>query len=422
MAQTESTYYLLWYQGQKIKPNVLLTASGDTVRYDPAKRTVKVTAKSGAGKNFDGMLAELNRTPQRMQQMMQELSYLPKPILPPLSMAVKSAFTQADEEYRKLLSNVITIPAITISGVSFQRGKGAIVNVADWEDPWEALVQEFRAFITTHSTDNLNNLPEPPRFDFTYCSRCDSTQQTAYRKSMAEFTAALLGKEDMTMLEKARAVSQQAEGLPEEKKRYVQKEVWAVMDFILKRSRTKVERIISRYVDDPERALAVMDVAVSTEREQQIMGFVTHLGVADVSGTFNDFDVTIKSTKEDFSDAVFELTAKVSSIDTRVEARDNHLKSADFFDAGKYPLISFKSTSIKPAGPNAYQLTGDLTMRGITKQVTMDLKYRGTVKNAMNKKQTAGFQLTGSIKRSDYQIGTGFPAPMISDEVRIKAD
>ena len=153
------------------------------------------------------------------------------------------------------------------------------------------------------------------------------------------------------------------------------------------------------------------------------LGFtVTHLGIADVSGTFNDFDVTVQSSKPDFSDARFELTAKVASIDTRVEARDNHLKSADFFDAEKYPTLQFKSTGLKPAGKNKYKLTGNLTLHGITKPVTMDLHYKGSVENPMSKKTTAGFQLTGTIKRSDFALGNGFPAPMISDEVRIKAD
>jgi polyisoprenoid-binding protein YceI len=153
------------------------------------------------------------------------------------------------------------------------------------------------------------------------------------------------------------------------------------------------------------------------------LGFtVTHLGIADVSGTFNDFDVTVKSTKPDFSDASFELTAKTASIDTRVDARNNHLKSADFFDVAKYPTLDFKSTSIKKAGKNKYKLTGNLTLHGVTKPVTMDLIYRGTVENRMSKKQTVGFQLTGKIKRSDFNVGSGFPAPMISDEVRIKAD
>jgi len=153
------------------------------------------------------------------------------------------------------------------------------------------------------------------------------------------------------------------------------------------------------------------------------LGFtVTHLGVSDISGTFNDFDVTVQSTKPDFSDAQFELSAKAASIDTRVEARNNHLKSADFFDVEKYPTLNFKSTSIKKAGKNKFKLSGDLTIHGVTKPVTMDLVYRGTVENPMSKKQTAGFQLTGTIKRSQFGIGDKFPAPMISDDVRIKAD
>lgn len=153
------------------------------------------------------------------------------------------------------------------------------------------------------------------------------------------------------------------------------------------------------------------------------LGFtVKHLGISDVSGTFNDFDVTVKSVNPDFSDAVFELTAKVASIDTRVDARDQHLKSADFFDAEKYPLITFKSKAIQKAGDNKFKLTGDLNMHGVTKEITMDLVHTGKVENQMAKKQVAGFQLTGVLKRSDFGIGPKFPAPMISNEVHIKAD
>ena len=153
------------------------------------------------------------------------------------------------------------------------------------------------------------------------------------------------------------------------------------------------------------------------------LGFtVKHLGISEISGTFNEFDVTVNSSKPDFSDAVFELSANVGSIDTRVEARDNHLKSADFFDAAKYPTLNFKSTSIKKAGNNKYKLSGNLTLHGVTKPVTMDLVYTGTVENPMSKKQTAGFQVSGVIKRSDFNLGSSFPAAVISDEVRIKAD
>lgn len=154
------------------------------------------------------------------------------------------------------------------------------------------------------------------------------------------------------------------------------------------------------------------------------LGFtVTHLGIADVPGHFGKYDVTIKASKPDFSDAVVEMTADIASIDTRVEPRNQHLKSADFFDAEKYPTMSFKSTSIKKTGKNKYDLSGNLTMHGVTKPVTVTMLYRGTTANPNAKgAPVAGIQITGTIKRSDFNIGDTFPAPIISDEVQIKAD
>lgn len=152
------------------------------------------------------------------------------------------------------------------------------------------------------------------------------------------------------------------------------------------------------------------------------LGFaVTHMGIADVPGHFGDFEVKINAQKPDFSDASLVMTAKISSIDTRVEPRDNHLKSADFFDAEQHPEMNFKSTSIKKTGKNEYELAGNLTMRGITKPVKVRMVYRGTAENAKGE-PVAGIQITGKIKRSDFSIGEKFPAPMISDEVLIKAD
>jgi polyisoprenoid-binding protein YceI len=160
-----------------------------------------------------------------------------------------------------------------------------------------------------------------------------------------------------------------------------------------------------------------------SDKAHSKLGFsITHMGISDVTGLIKDFDVTIKSSKPNFSDASFELTADVSSIDTEVEMRDNHLKSADFFDVANHPKMSFKSTSLRPAGKDRYKLTGNLTLHGITKPVTLDLWYRGTVTNPMSKAPNAGFQLTGTIKRSDFEIGGKFPAPMLSDKVAIRAD
>lgn len=149
---------------------------------------------------------------------------------------------------------------------------------------------------------------------------------------------------------------------------------------------------------------------------------ITHLGIAEVTGLFKSFDVTATTTKADFSDAVFELTIPTASINTEVGMRDDHLRSPDFFDVAKYPTMTFKSSSIKKAGLNRYKLSGNLTLHGVTKPVTMDLWYRGSTVHPQNKANIAGFQLTGSIKRSDFGIGPKFPAPMLSDKVTIKAD
>jgi polyisoprenoid-binding protein YceI len=160
-----------------------------------------------------------------------------------------------------------------------------------------------------------------------------------------------------------------------------------------------------------------------SDKAHSSLGFsITHLGISDQIGTFKTFETTIKSEKADFSDAVIELKADVASISTGVDMRDNHLKSADFFDVAKYPTLDFVSTGLKADGTNKFKLTGNLTLHGVTKPVTLDLLFRGTVANPMSKAPTSGFQVSGTIKRSDFGIGAGFPAPMLSDEVAIKAN
>ncbi|MFE3871130.1 YceI family protein [Flavobacterium sp. ZS1P70] len=149
-----------------------------------------------------------------------------------------------------------------------------------------------------------------------------------------------------------------------------------------------------------------------------------HHGISDIAGLFKIFEIDATATKADFSDASFELSTEVASINTEVEMRDNHIRSAEFFDVEKYPKMTFKSTSIKKIGKEKgkYKLTGNLTLHGITKPVTINMWYRGTITNPQSKAITAGFQFSGIIKRSDFNVGSKFPPPMISDEVKIKAD
>lgn len=152
------------------------------------------------------------------------------------------------------------------------------------------------------------------------------------------------------------------------------------------------------------------------------LGFsVTHLMVSEVEGSFKKFDATVTASADDFSDAVVKLTADVNSIDTDNEQRDAHLKNPDFFDTAKYPTITFTSKSFKKVGDKKYLVTGDLTMHGVTKQVQLNATYNTAV-HPMTKATIAGFKVTGTIKRSDFNVGTSFMANAISDEVNIVAN
>ena len=131
------------------------------------------------------------------------------------------------------------------------------------------------------------------------------------------------------------------------------------------------------------------------------IGFTaTHMVIAEVSGSFKDTDIKVSSTAEDFNGASVEFVAKVSSIDTQNEMRDGHLKSDDFFNAEKFPEIKFSGKLVKSG--KTYNAVGKLTLRDVTKDVTFPVTYLGTIKTAKFTK--AGFKLTGSINRFDYNL------------------
>ena len=148
---------------------------------------------------------------------------------------------------------------------------------------------------------------------------------------------------------------------------------------------------------------------------------VTHLGISDVDGLFNKFQASAIADKKDFSDAVFELSVEVTSINTQIEMRDNHLRSADFFEVEKYASMTFKSTSITKVSKDRYKLNGNLTLRGITKPVTMDLWYRGTVVNPATKGPSASFAVAGIVKRPDFDFGKDYGTATLGNEVSLKA-
>jgi polyisoprenoid-binding protein YceI len=149
---------------------------------------------------------------------------------------------------------------------------------------------------------------------------------------------------------------------------------------------------------------------------------VTHMTINEIDGTFGTVDAKMTASKEDLSDAQITLTADVNSINTGNEQRNNHLKSAAFFDAAQYGTLTFTSTSFTKADGKNYKLEGKLTLHGVTKPVTLNVVFNGTVTNPMNKKTSAGFKVTGIIKRSDFGIATDFPANMVSDDVMLNAN
>ena len=150
------------------------------------------------------------------------------------------------------------------------------------------------------------------------------------------------------------------------------------------------------------------------------IGFsVAHMVVSEQEGNFKDYSIKVVSNAADFNGADVEFTAKAASINTENEKRDGHLASPDFFDAAKYPEVSFKGKLSKEGGK--YVLKGNLTMKGVTKPVTFDVTYGGTVK-AWGK-DVAGFKLSGKVNRQDYgltwskTIETG--GLVVGDEVTI---
>ncbi|MBX2945263.1 MAG: YceI family protein [Cyclobacteriaceae bacterium] len=131
------------------------------------------------------------------------------------------------------------------------------------------------------------------------------------------------------------------------------------------------------------------------------IGFsVSHMVVAETEGSFKDYSGSVVSKAADFAGAEVTFSAKVASINTDNEKRDGHLKSADFFDAEKFPEITFKGTLVKDG--TKYKLKGDFTMKGVTKKIEFDVIYGGTINTGRGEK--AGFKVSGIINRQDYGV------------------
>lgn len=150
---------------------------------------------------------------------------------------------------------------------------------------------------------------------------------------------------------------------------------------------------------------------------------VKHLVISTVTGHFNSFSATITGEKPDFTDAKIEFEADVDSISTKNDQRDGHLKSPDFFDAQNHPKIKFTSTSVTKKGDSDYVVNGDLTIRGVTKNVALSVVYNGATTGFGNVEVIA-FEITGKVNRQEFGLTwnalTEAGGVVVGDEVKFE--
>jgi len=149
---------------------------------------------------------------------------------------------------------------------------------------------------------------------------------------------------------------------------------------------------------------------------------VRHLVISNVSGKFTSFEGTVEADKEDFSDAKISFSADIDSVTTGNEQRDGHLKSPDFFDAASHPRLSFVSTGVTKKKGTDYLVTGNLTIKGTTKPVELEVDFGGVQKDFYGR-TIAGFEITGKINRQDYGLTwsavTETGGIVVADEVKL---
>lgn len=152
---------------------------------------------------------------------------------------------------------------------------------------------------------------------------------------------------------------------------------------------------------------------------------VRHLMISNVTGSFKSFEGEVETDGDDFSNAKISFSAKVDSITTGSEQRDGHLKTGDFFELEKYPEVLFTAQGLKKKSDDEYEIEGDLTIRGVTKKVKLNVESGGIVKDPWGQTK-AGFSVKGKINRKDFGLNWGAVTEaggvVVSDEVRLSAE
>lgn len=163
------------------------------------------------------------------------------------------------------------------------------------------------------------------------------------------------------------------------------------------------------------------------DKAHSAIGFkVRHNGLIDIPGFFRDFVGTVNYDANDVTKSTVEFTAKATSIDTGVGGRDNHLRSADFFEVAKFPDVTFKSTKVEKKG-KGWMVTGDFTMKGVTKTISLPFAIAGFLPAGERSPARMGFTAETKINRRDYGVNyggniPGTTTPVIADEIAIRIE
>jgi polyisoprenoid-binding protein YceI len=173
-------------------------------------------------------------------------------------------------------------------------------------------------------------------------------------------------------------------------------------------------------------SLSALAETWAVDASHSTVGFaVRHMMVSNVKGSFDKFTASVEGSPTDPAAAKISATIEVGSVNTRDAKRDEHLRTADFFDAAKFPQMTFTSTKVEKTSATTAKVTGDLTLRGVTKPVVLDVEYTAPVKNPWGK-TVVGASATGKINRKDFGVnwsksldGGGL---VVGDEVTLQLD
>jgi len=152
---------------------------------------------------------------------------------------------------------------------------------------------------------------------------------------------------------------------------------------------------------------------------------IRHMMVSNVTGSFKQFTATVETQDEDITTAKVHFTAEIDSISTNNEQRDGHLKTGDFFDAANHPQISFNGEGLQRTGDDEYKMHGVLTMRGVSKEVVLNVEFGGIVQDPWGNTRT-GFTVTSKINRKDFGVSFSMVSEtggiMLGEEVTLNAN